>query len=92
MSKQKSLVSVIRQEVSGVDGVGRNRKGNVVVRRGYFYSQGMSEDVMAKSIQNQLADFGRKVRVVDLGNHWAPFKGGASIAQQSHFWVELAEV
>ena len=91
MSKQKSLVSVIRQEVSKVDSVGRNRAGNVVVRYGYFYRNGLEANAFAQHIEDQLIELGRDVRVVAFGDHWAPFKGGASVAKQSHFWVELAE-
>jgi signal peptidase I len=87
-------VSIISKAISvlnasyGFDTVGR-KGDNVLVRKGYFYSNGGSEDKVADRAISTLAAAGIKARVMRTGDVWKPFKGGASIAAQSHWWVEL---
>ena len=65
------------------DTIGKNKAGNYVIRRGYFYRHGNSATEMA----NRVSEAG--FEVVDSGDHWAAFRGGASTRQSSHFWVEF---
>jgi hypothetical protein len=87
-------VSIISKAISvlnashGFDTVGR-KGDNVLVRKGYFYSNGSSEDKVADRAISTLAAAGIKAQVVRKGDIWKRFKGGASIAAQSHWWVEL---
>ena len=67
-----------------------SRKGdNLLVRKGYFYTNGYDEEKLANKILALLSTAGIKASVVNKGSVWKPFKGGASVAAQSHWWVEL---
>ena len=82
----------LEDNLVGADSVGKKRdgSGNFVIRRGYFYTGGMDADKFAESISKQMNEMNINHTVVGQGDHWAPFKGGASIAKQSHFWVEVS--
>jgi alpha-amylase/alpha-mannosidase (GH57 family) len=62
------------------------RNGVYTARRGFFYTNRKSSQDFADRIQNRLGQFGTVV-IVDHGEQWKPFKGGASVANQSHWWV-----
>ena len=85
-SVQKALA--VLKASYGFDTVGR-RGDNILVRKGYFYSNGYDEDKLATKALAMLSSAGIKAGVVQAGNVWKPFKGGASTAAQSHWWVEL---
>lgn len=72
------------------DSVGKKKDGTFVVRRGYFYRNGMDGQKFRDAIVKSLSLHGLgDVEVVDYGDHWAPFRGGASVAQSSHFYVTI---
>lgn len=52
-------------------------------RRGYYYRHGQT----AQGFVNKVLDAIPGVKIIDSGDIWKPFKGGASLAQQSHFYV-----
>jgi hypothetical protein len=74
-------------------------KGDVLLRRGFFYapsggSEGFAEMVRSSLQGKVFAHKGQQVMVAvqDHGMVHRPFKGGASVAQQSHMWVRLAVI
>lgn len=70
------------------DSIGKNKAGNIIIRRGYFYRHGIT----VKSFTTQVMDvLGDGYKLVDSGDHFTAFRGGASVANSSHFWVEVAE-
>jgi hypothetical protein len=76
----------IREELFGIaDTVGRTKQGTLVARRGFFYRHGHSAGAMAKRIEQALPG----VAIIGTEEIWKPFKGGASVAAQSHFRVEF---
>lgn len=88
--KAKSKQAMIREALVGVvDTVGRKRNGNIIVRRGFYYRHGMTPAALSQRVVNALNLAGIKVRVVDSYEQWTPFRGGQSVAQGSHFGVEL---
>lgn len=62
------------------------RNGIFTVRNEYFYTHGRSEKDLVAEV---LAAF-PQARIIDSGNHWAAFRGGASTSQSSHWWVKFA--
>lgn len=66
------------------DGLSKS-KGVFTFRRGYFYTHGQTADGWRDTIQKALPD----AKIVDHGNHWAPFRGGAPLSRQSHFYVKF---
>jgi hypothetical protein len=80
------------KEVLGhtVDQVSKLKNGHVMVRKGYFYRNGMDQYKLRESVVKKLQDAGFTATVFDCGDHWAAFNGGATVARSSHFYVELA--
>jgi hypothetical protein len=61
-------------------------KGVYKVRFPYFYRSGTVDGVKAK-VEQQLTEKGIPHTILDANDYWAPFKGSASVAKQSHLWV-----
>lgn len=74
---------------NNADTVGKNKAGAIVVRRGFFYRNGMDSQKFAHLIDHKLREAGLSFKIVREGEHYAAFRGGASVAQQSHWYVEL---
>lgn len=82
-------VKEIKEALShSVDQVSRLRDGSIVVRKGYFYRNIDAEIFMLK-ITRLLDEANFDYKVVDYYDHWAPFRGGDSVAKGSHFAVVL---
>jgi hypothetical protein len=73
-------------EIVGFDQVSK-RKGIFKVYQGYFYTHGRSSDKLSHEVDARLTQAGIKHTMVDHGNHYADFRGGAPLSQQSHFWA-----
>lgn len=61
------------------------KNGVFTVRRGFFISGGFSADAYAAKVLNAFPT----ATIVDKGEVWKPFRGGASVAQQSHWFVKF---
>jgi hypothetical protein len=68
---------------------GRNKAGDIVVRKGYFYKGNATHEALATRIMGMLTQEGLRATVVESYDQWAPFNGGASTAKNSHFAVVL---
>jgi len=66
---------------------GRDKNGNYVFRRGYFYRMGKDHEGHTKSVISALDKLGLKHTVVDHGDKWAPFRGSAPTSKSSHFYT-----
>ncbi len=87
----KKITTAFLRDNIMCDSIGKKRdgSGHFVFRRGYFYRHGIDQHKFAKRISFELSELGIDHKIVDCGDHWAPFRGGASIAQSSHFWVQV---
>lgn len=86
-------VKQVRPVLEGyADTIGRNKDGNIVLRRGFFYTHGMNSSKFADACIKRLAGAGIATRVVQLDDVWKPFRGGATVAQGSHFLAVLEAV
>ena len=74
---------------SGVDSVSKRKDGTIVLRRGFYYRNGMDAESFFLFVSKKLNAAGIKFSVKDYGEKWTTFRGGASLATQSHWWVEL---
>lgn len=82
------MIKRLRMALLGtVDTIGKNRKGEIVFRRGFFYRHGNTGEKFAERISSKLNELEIKHTVVDSGEIWKPFRGGASVAQGSHFYA-----
>lgn len=78
----------VRDALAGIaDTVGRNKAGELIVRRGFFYSNGMTSEKFSQHVQAALKAAGSSYLVLDHGKKVAAFRGGQSVAQGSHFWA-----
>lgn len=88
-----SKISEAREALLGfADTVGRNKKGNIVLRRVFFYRHGMTGPKFASGCVERLAAIGVTANIVGESEVWKPFRGGASVASGSHFYAELSVV
>ncbi len=71
------------------DTVGKS-KGDVVVRKSFFYMMGQSSEKFAARVNAALEKAGLPQRVVRHGSKYATFRGGQTVAQGSHFWAVIA--
>ncbi len=63
-----------------------SRKENVfTVRVSFFYRMGKTVD----SLINHVLKAYPKANIIDSGEVWKPFRGGATIAQGSHWFVKF---
>ena len=85
-------VKQVRAVLEGyADSIGRNKDGHIVLRRGFFYTNGMSGEKFADSAVKRLAEAGIPTRIVDTAVLWKAFRGGASVARGSHFKAVLVD-
>jgi len=61
------------------------RDGTVEFRRGYFYRMDRTAQKFGNHVLKRLAEEGFKATLLRTDDHWAPFKGGGSVKQNSHF-------
>jgi hypothetical protein len=71
------------------DSVGKSKEGHVIVRKGFFYKHGQSHESHTAGVKAALNKAGLKHDIVDSGEHYAAFRGGASVANQSHFYTHV---
>lgn len=78
-------------EAGGVypDAVSKNNDGHIIVRDGFFYKSGRTAEGHTHKIKKALDAAGIKHSIVDDGEHNAPFRGGASVARNSHFYTHI---
>lgn len=86
--KKLGHVALVSQHVYA-DKIGRTKDGAVVLRKGFFYSGGGTGEEYARGVSQKLTDAGVKHTVVDHGMERKPFRGGAPIERQSHFWAKV---
>jgi hypothetical protein len=63
-------------------------KQGFIFRRGFFYTNGGTSEKFKNNIVKQLTEKGfTKFVVVDSGEKWTTFKGGASLTNLNRWWV-----
>ena len=73
------------------DTVGQNRAGEITIRRSFFYRNGMDADKFLANVERALTAAKLTYSVIKHGEHWATFRGSASIAQGSHWYVVIVK-
>ena len=71
------------------DMISKKRNGNILFRQGFFYTGGVTAGQFKVRISDRLDALGVTYEVVEAYQTWKPFKGGASIANQSHWGCEV---
>lgn len=73
------------KKVLGASMISKKRNGNYLARWSYFYRHDRSATKYAQQVKEAFPE----ATIIDSGDHWTEFKGGASVANQSHFYVEF---
>ena len=71
------------------DTIGKRRDGSYVIRRGFFYRHGVDADTYRIAVTKKLNESGIQYSLKDWGEKWTTFRGGASLSNQSHWFVEI---
>ena len=71
--------------------ISRKRDGtkHFLFRQSYYYTHGGTSTKFMEKVKRNLTNAGIEHTIIDDGDHWAAFKGGASVAKQSHWYVEV---
>lgn len=88
MAKKPALLTQVRTAL-GHDHVGRKKGGTFIVRRQFFYTHGFTAEKFEEQVRTALKAAGLTIRVVESYEHWTRFRGGASVANQSHWGCEF---
>ena len=96
MAKKKSLTKRVEEAFDypsdGEISRKRDGSGHFRFRDGYFYRPAGGEEAYANRVSAYLTKAGFNHTIVETGDHWATFKGGASLAKSSHLWVDVSIV
>jgi len=90
-AKTMSMKKTARQVLADLlpDTMGTNKRGSLVLRWSFFYTMGRTAQWYVKAVTELLTKHGIPHTIVDSGEVWKAFRGGASVAQGSHFFVEV---
>lgn len=86
-------VMTVLKNAGFVQSVGRKRNGDIVARRSFFYRNGKTSADFDQYVRKVLNTAGLedKYQIVESGEIWKPFRGGATIANQSHWFSVVRE-
>lgn len=87
MTEQTFTTKQVKKALIGsyFDEVAKRGDGTYIARRAFYYRHGQTVDTF---IQYVTKTFPSAV-IVDSGEVWKAFKGGAPISRQSHWYVEF---
>ena len=66
-------------------------KGTYKILRGFFYRHGGNEEKWRDKVVDRLNAAGIKFEVIDCYENYAAFRGGASVARNSH-WAVVVDI
>jgi hypothetical protein len=75
----------VRAKLEGVFDSVSQKDGVFTVRLGFFYTFGKTTEDVENSVRRAFPN----AEIVDSGQVWKPFSGGASVARSSHWFVKF---
>ena len=91
MKKESLTIKEIRQKVQDNFACSDDttcvtfRNGIFTVRDSFFYRHGKDETVLVNQVLGVFPD----ADIIDAGEVWKAFRGGANVKNQSHWWVQF---
>ena len=79
MTKQDIKCSIM------ADTLVKHKDGSYTARWGFFYTYGRDEDTYVAKLKEKFPD----VEIIEKGEIWKPFKGGAPVSRQSHWYIKF---
>jgi hypothetical protein len=90
---QEQTMTITRKQLADTisfDDLQHNKKeGTWTFRRGFFYRSGYTAEKYKENIAGQLQMTNLPFTVIECGEVWKAFKGGASTRAQSHWYVTV---
>ena len=83
--KTKSAIITIKELRVLFSNVSQNKQGNFIVRFPFFYTHGKTTEDAVNEVKQKYPN----ATIINSGEKWTAFKGGASVANQSHWFVEF---
>jgi hypothetical protein len=80
-----TTIKTVKENVIGADAVSL-KNGVFTVRRGFFYTGGTTAANLVERVKSAFP----AATIIDSGETRKEFKGGASVANQSHWWVKFS--
>ena len=88
MPRKPALTTRLKDTVPcSTIGKKRDGSGDIIFRDEYYYRQGRTPESFAVAVEKRMTKMGLIFTRTDCGDNWAPFSGGASTANSSHFWA-----
>jgi hypothetical protein len=78
-------IKEVREKLKGIVDTVSHKNGVFTVRLGFFYRHGHTSAQLAETIMAAIPG----AEVIDHWETWKDFKGGASIAAQSHWGAKF---
>lgn len=89
MATTKEIKKLVKENLHP-DVIGSTKDGCVIFRWGFFYRHGNDSSQFAAKVINLLNSHNiTNCKVVDDGEVWKSFRGGASTSNQSHWYVKI---
>ena len=89
MTTKKEIRKLVKENLNP-SCVGTTKNGNIVFRWSFFYTNGNDSSKYVTAIITLLSKHHvTNYSIVDDGEVWKNFKGGASVSNQSHWYVIL---
>lgn len=73
------------KDVLAADSIGRMTDGTIICRWGFFYSMGKNKENYEDRVNERIPG----AVVLESGRVDKAFRGSATVAQSSHFWVKF---
>ena len=86
--KRKQPTAAEVMELIGCDAVSK-RAGVFTARQGFFYRHGKTSEDLVTTVEVMLTAADWVINVEDSGDVDRPFKGGAGVAANSHWYVRF---
>ena len=86
---KETILGILRNNIN-VDLVSKNKAGNFIFRRGYYYRMGCDSDNLAAALLTQISNLGLTAKLIEHGDQFTSFKPGVSVARNSHFYATFA--
>jgi len=85
------LVTQVKNALWNIaDAVSASKDGVITVRKGYYYRYDQTAEKFTGLVVRACEKEGLSLKVVGSGDIWKPFRGGATVAGSSHFFVKLS--
>jgi len=85
LARRSRRLAYVRERLAGVDQVVLGPNNVFTVRRGFFYRSGGSAEQLAQRVREAFPE----ATVLDAGEVWKEFVGGAPLQRQSHWYVKF---